>query len=265
MGRIHLFEIEDQGWCPKLVREAITDFLLGLYNLLYLYEPAFQKINALLTTLNINAVVDCCSGSGGPIKQLREYLDKVDKQSITITITDKYPNIKSFQQLESLYGNRLVGQREPIDATELPTSLQGLRTFFSAFHHFAPKKALKILQDAVDNDAPIAIFESTRRHLTDFIRALLSPLLAWVFIPFAGRLTLAKFFWTYLLPIMPFMIMWDYIVSNFRTYSLKEMYHLIDQLEAPGYTWEVGKLWSKKAKCHIPFLVGYRVKSQQCP
>jgi hypothetical protein len=27
MRRMHLFEIEDQSWCPRAVRDAMTDYL----------------------------------------------------------------------------------------------------------------------------------------------------------------------------------------------------------------------------------------------
>ena len=27
MKRLHLFEIEDQDWCPRSVRDAVTDYL----------------------------------------------------------------------------------------------------------------------------------------------------------------------------------------------------------------------------------------------
>jgi hypothetical protein len=258
MGRIHLFELEDQSWCPKLVRETTTDFLLGLNNLLQFYEPAFEKINELLTTLNTKSIVDCCSGSGGPLVQLRQYLDKVHQEDVFITLTDKYPNISAFEKLESIYGKRLAGQKQSIDAAALPSSLKGLRTFFTSFHHFTPRQAVKILQDAVNNNEPIAIFEATRRHPIDFFRAIISPLLVLAFVPFARRLTLTKIFWTYILPITPFTFMFDYVVSNLRTYSTKELYSLINQLDAPEYSWEVGKLWSKKARSHIPYLLGYK-------
>jgi hypothetical protein len=258
MGRIHLFEIEDQNWCPRLIRETITDFLLGLYSLLKIYEPAFQKICSLLTKLHIECVIDCCSGSGGPVKQLRKYLDDADKHSVTIILTDKFPNISLFQKLELAYGSRVVGKKNSIDAANLPSSLKGLRTFFSSFHHFSPSQAIKILQNAVNNNAPIAIFESTQRHPVDFIRALFSPLLTLFFVPFAKRLTWRKLFWTYIIPITPFMVMWDYIVSNLRTYSTQELHALVNQLDAPDYIWEIGKLWSKKAKCQIPYLIGYK-------
>lgn len=258
MPRVHLFEIEDQTWCPQSIREMTTDFLLGLYTLTNLFEPAFQKIIEVLEKTNTKNIIDCCSGSGGTIRFLREYLNTHGKQDISITLTDKYPNIKSFSELELLYPQSIVGIRDSIDASQLPVSLQGMRTFFSSFHHFAPDQALKILQDAVSQNAPIAIFESTQRQFADFVRVLLSPLMMMFVTPFARRMTLTKFILTYIIPITPFITMWDYLVSNLRTYSSVEMRTLINQLDAPGYHWEYGQLWSKKALSYVPYLIGYK-------
>lgn len=255
---MHLVEIEDMAWCPTVIREATTDFLASLYRVFNIYEPAFQKIAEVLDISNSKDIVDCCSGSGGTIKRLREHLDKNGRESTTITLTDKYPNHKAFQKLASQFPTKIIGHQSSVDASQLPSSLKGMRTFFSSFHHFTPEQAVKILQDAVNNNMAIGIFESTQRHPIDFIRALISPILMLVLLPFAKRMTWKKFIFTYIVPVTLFTNMWDYFVSNMRTYSTKELQGLISQLDAPGYQWEIGKLWSVQAKCHVPFLVGYK-------
>lgn len=257
MKRKHLFEIEDQTWCPSLLRETTTDFLVAIYKVLHIFDPAYQKIFEIITITKVNAIVDCCSGSGGPTKQLREYLDSKNLQSIPITLTDKYPNSRLFEQLEKQYGDRLKGYKDPVDARDLPKSLKGLRIFFSSFHHFRPEHAVQILQNAVNNNEPIAIFETTKRTPAHFIKAIFSPLLMFFIMPFARRLNWQKFLVTYLIPIAPFTFMWDYIISNLRTYSEKELKILIAQLNAPHFKWEIGQLWSKKAQNNIGYLVGY--------
>lgn len=261
MARMHLFEIEDQSWCPRIIRECTTDFLLSLYNVFNLYEPAFNKIAEVLKKTRSDSIVDCCSGSGGTISHLRNYLDKTNNHAIKITLTDKYPNLEAFNKLETQYSNQITGYKNPVNASELPTNLKGMRTFFSSFHHFSPDQAVKILQDAVNHNAPIGIFECTQRHPADFIRTLLSPVMMLVLLPFAKRLNWRKFILTYILPVTLVTNMWDYFASNMRTYSSKEFQHLIDQLDAPDYQWEIGKLWSKKAMCHLPYLIGYKVES----
>lgn len=259
MGRMHLFELEDKKWCPRVIREVTTDFLLGLYNVFNIYEPAYQKIIEVLNKTGARAIIDCCSGSGGPIKKLREHLDKSGNASVVINLTDKYPNKNSFSSLEDQYPGKIVGHKDSFDASQMPPSMHGLRTFFSSFHHFQPEQALKILQDAVNSNSPIAIFESTQRHPADFSRALISPVMLLFIVPFARRMTWKKFLFTYLLPVTPFTNFWDYIVSNLRTYSTQELHELVGQLHAPGYQWEIGKLWSRQARCHVPYLIGYKL------
>lgn len=258
LKRIQLFEIEDQAWCPKIIRESVTDFLRALYKVLPLLQPAYEKIDEVLRKTQAQNIIDCCSGSGGPVEQLLQYLNDNTHNDVNITLTDKYPNQKAFGELEKKHAGRIIGYQKSVNATQIPADLKGLRTFFSCFHHFAPVDAKKILQDAVDQEAPIAIFETTQRHVVDFIRALISPILMLLLMPIARQMTWRKFCLSYMLPITPLVFMWDYLVSNLRTYSPKQLHSLVNSVHAPNYSWEIGKLYSKKAKTTVTYLVGYR-------
>src|SRR5260370_8907898 len=55
---------------------------------------------------------------------------------------------------------RVVWLAEPVDATRVSPELEGVRTMFSAFHHFRPDAAKAILKDAFDRRRAICIFES---------------------------------------------------------------------------------------------------------
>jgi hypothetical protein len=258
MNRIHLFEIEDLSWCPNAIRETSTDILFGLCNLANIYEMAYEKVAEIIDKTGINAIVDCCSGTGGPIKKLRNYLDQHQKNNVTITLTDKYPNIQSFEKLQKEYPTNIVGITQAVDATAIPSSLKGVRTFFSSFHHFKPEWAKQILQDAVNNEAPVAIFESTQRLPMDFVLAFLSPIAAWIILPFSKRLTFTKFIFTYLIPVSPLVFMWEYFISIFRTYSLCELQALTQKIKADDYYWEFGKLRSRKRKEGVVYMMGYK-------
>ena len=259
MKRIHLVELEDLPGCPDVIRETSTDFLFGLCTLVNIYELAYEKIAKVLDITNTNTIVDCCSGTGGPIKRLRNYFDQHQKKDVTIFLTDKFPNLQSFGKFEKEYPENIVGVTESIDACELPATLKGMRTFFSSFHHFKPECATQILQDAVDNEVPIAIFETTQRHPIDLIQALLSPVAVWLILPFTRRLTWKKFIFTYLIPITPFAFMWDYFVSIFRTYSIKELQAMTQQIQGTdNYHWEFGKLRSRRRSEGVIYLIGYK-------
>lgn len=264
MKRIHLFEFEDQSWCPSFIREATTDFLLAYYTLKKVYGPAFEKINDVLEKTKADKIIDCCSGSGGPTKSLREFLDKMGKSSVTITLTDKYPNHDLFEKIEATYPKKIIAHKNSLDIAQIPSSLKGMRTLFSSFHHFKPEKALDILQNAVNNQTPIGIFECTERHPRELIKVLLSPVVMLFVMPFTRNLNWKKFCFTYLLPVIPFIHMWEYFVSNLRTYSVKELQDLIAKVDAPNYQWDIGQLWSAQAKCYITYLIGYKNLEKNC-
>jgi len=80
---------------------------------------------------------------------------------IPILATDKFPDPAAMVELSSRTRGRIRGSLEPLDATRLPEHLSGLRTLFNSFHHFGPKLAQQVLQDAYRDRQPIAIFEIT--------------------------------------------------------------------------------------------------------
>ncbi|WP_422861060.1 hypothetical protein [Flagellimonas sp. W118] len=63
MGRLHLFEFEDQKWFPSFLRDYGTDFLQFLSNKVKLYKPVVSVLERGLRASGTNTIVDL--GSGG--------------------------------------------------------------------------------------------------------------------------------------------------------------------------------------------------------
>src|SRR6202023_2793526 len=123
-----------------------------------------------------------------------------------VFLTDKYPNTTKLADLESLTANHIHFVRRSIDATQIPPSLHGFRTLFSSFHHLKPKEARSLLQDSFDSRQGIAIFEATARRLLTFLSVLLVPIGAWLFLPFRRPFRWSGVVWTYLIPVIPFVL-----------------------------------------------------------
>ena len=118
---------------------------------------------------------------------------------------------------------------------------QDLRTIFNALHHFRPADARKILQDAVDAGVPVASFEMVGRHPLYIVGLSFSWLMALVLVPFLRPFRPSWLVFTYLVPVIPLFILWDGMVSAFRTYSPEELQALVAELEgADAYEWEIG-------------------------
>ena len=143
-----------------------------------------------------------------------------------------------------------------INAMNVPENLKGLRTQFLSLHHFRPNDAKQILQNAIDTQSTIAIFEAQERNLKSIIFMLFSPINVLLMTPFIKPFKIGRVIFTYLIPILPLLVLWDGLVSVLRTYSPKELDVLINDLEnCEGYTWEIDRIKSGPSK--IIYLLGY--------
>ena len=87
MGRIHLFELEDQKWFPSFLRNYGTDFLQFLSNKTKIYKPIVPVIAKGLKKSGTNQIIDLGSGGGGGFIWLNEQL-KEEVPGLTILLTD---------------------------------------------------------------------------------------------------------------------------------------------------------------------------------
>ncbi len=243
MGRIHLFEFEDQEWFPAFLRDYGTDFLQFLSNKAKMYKPIIPLIKKGLKKSDVNQIIDLGSGGGGGLIWLNAELKK-DLPDLKIILTDLYPNISAFNFTKASADNFEYIEK-PVDARNVPSHLKGLRTLFLLLHHFKPKDAKRILQNSIDSNSSIAVFEVQERSLQSIIAMILSPISVLLTTPFIRPFKIGRIIFTYIIPIVPLFVLWDGIVSSLRTYSVKEMNELVVNLNGTEtYDWEIGRVKS---------------------
>lgn len=243
MGRIHLFEFEDQKWFPASIRDYGTDFLQYLSNKTKLFNPIAPIIIKGLEKSGEHQIIDLGSGGGGGFLSLNEELLKSDPE-IKILLSDYYPNITAFEHTKNQSSN-IYFIATPVDARDVPKDLHGLRTQFLSLHHFRPEDARKILQNAVDAKSGIAIFEAQERSFPSLLAMFLSPISVLLTSPFIRPFKIGRIIFTYLIPIVPLFVWWDGIVSSLRTYSEAEMHELVKSLDMhETFDWEIGRVKS---------------------
>jgi len=263
MKRIHLFEFTDLPWYPQAFRCIQTDYLQfaatlgsGHKNLIPLFKKAMRQAGT-------TEIVDLCSGGTGPWIRLQEQLKQAG-MDVNVKLTDKFPNPKSVQKWSETSRQGIEYLAEPIDAMNVPSHLKGMRTMFEGFHHFKPEQASSILQDAVEKKAAIGIFEASLKPPLGFFILLLAPLitlLSYLLVtPFITPRILPRFFWTYLVPIVPLATCWDGVISLLRVYSIQELKELTHPLQHQGYTWEVGQAATGTPIFVFTYLLGYPVE-----
>jgi hypothetical protein len=261
MRRIHLFEFMDLAWYPETFRRIQTDYLQFVVTrgnhtaLIPLIVKALQQAQT-------NEIVDLCSGGTGPWLNLQQELTAAG-HPVSLKLTDKYPHPEAIDQWNIPSGSAIEYLVEPVDAMKVPTHLAGMRTLFEGFHHFKPEQARAILQDAADQRMAIGIFEASLKPPLGLFMLLLAPLmtvLGYFFVtPFIKPRTFSRFFWTYLIPIVPLTTSWDGIISFLRVYSTDALKELTGRIPSKDYTWEIGQASSGTPLFIYPYLLGYPV------
>lgn len=256
MRRIQWFEIHDSTWCPGIWRECLQDMLSFFARTFHPYDVVAWRLWEAMSRAGTPRIVDLCSGAGAPAlgiqRALREHCIE-----LSLVLTDKYPHPGACRQRFMPGGGDLHMMEEPVDATAVPKELQGFRTLFTAFHHFPPAQARGILADAAEQGQGIGVFEYTERNFLVWGPALLlAPLMVWVWTPFLKPFRFPRLLWTYLLPVVPLIGVWDGLVSCLRTYSPAELESLKDSVDRPDYHWEIGRIRSFGG-CRITYLLGW--------
>lgn len=252
MRRLHLFEWEDQPWLPAVWRDFITDHLRYTSN-----EPMRRPVNAavaerlrsVVARTGVRRIVDLCAGAGGPLIDISAMLADEAGGSVEIVLTDLYPNVSAFRRVERESNGRIQARYAPTNAFDVPADLDGVRTLFTALHHFTPEQVNQVLADAVRKAMPIAVFEPLERSMRMVaLVGLMSLARGFTHTPRVGRLTLARAVFTYVVPVAPLLFAWDGMVSAIRTYTPDELLAMASsatgngsQGPGGGYRWEAGR------------------------
>ncbi len=242
MRRRQWIEIAEQPWCPAALRDGVTDYLQFVIDRGAPYAAAVPLLaDALRGAGPVAPVVDLGSGAGGPWRALPGRLAAAGIP-VRVRLTDAYPNQAAFARLARETGGVVAGESRPVAAHAVPADLVGFRTSFSAFHHFPPAVARRVLADAVGRRAGVAVFEGTRRDARCLLFMLVVPLLVLLATPWLRPFRWSRLALTYLLPAIPLVALIDGVVSCLRTYTPDELRALTASVAGgDAYAWTAGE------------------------
>jgi hypothetical protein len=254
MNRIDIQELHEQPWLPGFLRDYMTDSLQFVMGVVGVYRPILGRLSDAVDAAGAGRLVDLCSGAGGPWPWLYKRVKGERSSDFRIVLTDKYPNLAAFTRARTCSDGVIDFWPEPVDASCLPENLGGFRTMFTSFHHFRPEEASSILRGAVEQRQGIGVFELPRRSLRTMLTVFLVPLGSLLTTPFMRPFRWTRLLWTYILPVVPFMLWFDGVLSCLRAYTPAEMKQLSAELGAQDYVWEAGETGRPVA---VTYLLGY--------
>jgi hypothetical protein len=255
MRRTELFEIHDHPRFPAFLRDLVTDGLQVLWDFGNSYKPILPLLRNVLVRVGTRQILDLCSGGGGPWFHLVRDLEGEQHFPISVCLTDRYPNREAFERALSRSNSNIGFDPRSVQATEVPFDLSGFRTMFSSFHHFRATDARRVLASAVERRKGIAIFEMARREPRIILAICFIPFLILFLAPRIRPFRWSRLFWTYGIPVVPFVLWFDGLMSCLRSYSHEELGELVRSLPDASYRWELGT--QRDGFLPVTYLIGY--------
>lgn len=265
MKRIQLFEFEDYSWFPHWLRRCMTNLIVVLHKMMGISEVLAYLIARVLKEKNLSKIIDLGSGSGGAMPEVLKALHTMKELNhVELVMTDLYPNQETMKRFNQETTDKISYLETPVDATDLITAPNGLKTMINSFHHMSPKAARQILESAEVNNQPILIYEMAENKIPLFIWVILLPISLVILVimtlfmtPFVKPLTWQQLVFTYLIPIIPICYAWDGQASLPRMYTMKDIDELLEGLGNADYYWEHGPAKKSNGKKLGTYIVGY--------
>lgn len=241
MHRVNCSEIHEQPWFPQVLRDDVTETLQFIFDTARFYRPIASRLGAALRGAGTQSVLDLCSGAGGPWVWLRQVIAEQNSMPVEVTLTDRYPNLTAGRRAHVSSEGAIEYCAEPVDAQRIPSALRGFRTVFSSLHHFPPDDVVAMLRDAVNQEEGIGFFEMAKRRPRTIFYACFMPAAALCLVPLMRPFRFARLIWTYILPIIPIVLLFDGVLSCMRAYVPGELRELASPVLPSRYKWEIGE------------------------
>ena len=197
------------------------------------------RVARALSQTGHTQLVDLGSRAGSTVVSL---LDQLAHQGThaTAVLTDPNPQPQSWETLSANAEGRVSYVEEPIEGSAVPESLVGLRTLLDRLHHLKPDQVRAVLADAVRAGMPLLALETTQRTWPALARQAFVPAAVWAITPTIRPFSLRRLAATYAVPLVPTAMAWDGLISTLGTYNREELEAFTTDLDAPGWTWDVG-------------------------
>lgn len=240
MTRIHAFEFIDLPWLPNIFRDGATDYLDFFFGKIQFYQKEHASLSAFIKTKQIQSITDIASGGGGGIMSLYPVL----QSNISIQLSDKYPNEQCMAKIAQKNLSNVQYLSTPIDGMsreDLGRITTDICTMFGVLHHYTPQQVETLLENVAGQQKTIAIVDVKANDMLRnipkvvlvfpwIVNMLVLFVFTWLFTPFLRPITWWRLLFTYILPIIPFVIAWDGTVSALRAYSAVDIQAIFEKI-----------------------------------
>ena len=211
MKRKQITQIINVGWFPNILKTLVAEFLSWFVVKVNATKPFVPVIEDVLDKTNHKKLIYIEFGIGAGIETVKPFLkDGVIVDSIPISNFD--------------------------------TSEKGVYLFVNSFHQLNSRKAKNILQNIVDSGNPVVVVEGNNDSLWQIVgMTVFVPLTVLLTALFVKPFRFSRIIFTYLIPILPIIIVIDGCIALLKLYSPTDLLKLTASLERNNYDWKAGK------------------------
>lgn len=224
MKRKDFPQITRQTWFPQHLKQLIDEFLTWFASKVRATHPFLPVIYQGLEHSSVKQINNLDLAIGAGIKAVTPLLDK------NIRVNNMQP------------GSFNVNQN-------------GLYTFINCFHLLSAPQALNYLQAITEKGYPIVVVEGNNDNWWQAIgMTVFVPLTVLLASPFVKPFRWTRLLFTYLIPVLPLIIVFDGVMALFRLYNPSDLTELTQELTE--YEWTSGKAANGRGG-KIIFLKGF--------
>ncbi|KAI0845809.1 hypothetical protein F5Y00DRAFT_160781 [Daldinia vernicosa] len=172
-----------------------------------------------------------------------------EDSQVDFVLTDLHPHVESWEAA-SKKSDHLTYVARPVDAASAPADLlrrytgkksrKGIfRLFNLAFHHFDDDLARAILKNTVETSDGFGIFELQDRTPTGLLTCFAFGFFIFLIAPLLYWWSPVRLFWVYVIPVVPFVLVFDGLISCLRTRTADEVEALLRTCGANSDGWEL--------------------------
>lgn len=196
---------------PKTLKTLMAEFLSWFVLKVNATKPFVPVIEETLKASGVHTIYNIDVGLGAGMSTVQPFLEK----SIPI-VEIPYQNFQ-------LRGN-------------------GLYVMVNAFHQLEVKEAKTLLSTIAESKNPVVIVEGNNDSLWQIVgMTIFVPLSVLLFSPFVKPFRWSRILFTYLIPVLPLILMIDGCLALMKLYNPDDLRKITASLHIPNYQWEAGK------------------------
>lgn len=211
MRRKQISQISTSSWCPGILRLLVSEFLTWFVDKVGAAKPFIPVIQRMVSETGNHKLINLDLNLGAGIETVIPFLD---------------PDIKVVRQA----------------FTQKQLSEDGIYIMVNSFHHLNEKEALTLLNTIIRAQKPLVVVEGNNDSLWQVVgMTIFVPLSVLLSGPFVKPFRMSRLVFTYLIPVLPFILLIDGCIALLKLYNPDDLKILVSRVNVNNYKWSYGK------------------------